>query len=52
MKRQKKVHIIGWPMGLVWLGRRGLGFMKKGGHFCLIKTYVLGLNLGDLMNSL
>ena len=23
--------------------------MKEIGHFCLIKTYVLGLNMGDLI---
>ena len=31
---------------------RGLGFVKKRGHFCLIKTYVFWLNLDGLIDSL
>ena len=29
-----------------------LGFVRKGGYFCLIKTYVLRFNLDGLMDSL
>ena len=35
----------------MWLGR-GAGFAKKIGYFCLIKTYVLRLNLDDLIHFL
>ena len=50
-KAKKKVHIIRLSMGCV-ARERVLGFVKKGEHFSLLKTYVLRLNLGGLMNYL
>ena len=57
-KKKKKT----WCMAVVQEGKvaawgvcvegERLGFVKKEGYFCLIKTYVLKFNLGSLMDSL
>ena len=54
MKRQKNTHYTGgWVAhGACVAKERGLGFVKKRGHFCLIKTYVFWLNLDGLIDSL
>ena len=49
-KKKKHYSALGGDWN-VWLGR-GAGFAKKIGYFCRIKTYVLRLNLDDLIHFL
>ena len=43
MQKKKKVHYK-VALGACVARKRGLGFVNKGGYFCFVKTYVIGLN--------